>query len=219
MIVLGIDSSTDKLGIGLADENRIIVERTLEAAQEHAARIMDLIEAVLAEALISKEILEGIAVAGGPGSFTGLRIGMAAAKGMALALDIPIVGISTFEVVGRRLLPEYPEFYLAALLRKGEMYLCRVDINTSIREAIFNVDEKEVLSKSGSLPLGVIGRQPEGWIDTVRNLIPSEKTAISGGELAGYGARMIASGETADVATLEPLYIVSSQAERKFGRG
>jgi len=218
MIVLGIDSSTDRLSIGLADKDRIITEQTLEAAQEHASRIIDLIEAVLAQAEITKEKLEGVAIADGPGSFTGLRIGMSAAKGLAVALKIPIVGVSSFEVVGRRLLRDYPEFYLAAMVRKGEMYLCRVGHEVDIRKSIITADQAEIPEKCGSLPIGIVGREPDGWADILPNRIPADKTIVSGGELAQKGVQLISTGKTADPAGLEPLYIAPSQAERKFGR-
>lgn len=218
MIILGIDSSTDRLGIGLADTGRIIFEDWLDSAQEHATRIIGMIDSVLSKSSLSNENLEGIAIADGPGSFTGLRIGMAAAKGMALALNIPIVGISPFEVVARRISPEYDRFFLAAVVRKGELFLCRVEGNTDIRKKITLVSREALPSLVGDDPVGLIGREPEGWPDLIKTPIPTKKTEISGGELAQYGAELIAAGKGADLATLEPLYIAPSQAEVKFGQ-
>jgi tRNA threonylcarbamoyladenosine biosynthesis protein TsaB len=218
MIVLGIDSSTDRLGVGIADAGRIIFEDMLDSVQEHASQIIGMIDSVLRQAKLGRNDIEGIAIADGPGSFTGLRIGMAAAKGMALAMNIPIVGVSTFEVIARRLRSEYDRFYLTALVRKGELYLCRVDRETEIRENIGLINQEALPAKIGSMPIAVVGRKPEGWDGLAENIIPDEKTFISGGELALLGAELISAGKVSDLAMLEPLYIAPSQAERKFGR-
>jgi tRNA threonylcarbamoyladenosine biosynthesis protein TsaB len=218
MIVLGIDSSTDRLGIGLADEQGIVFEDTLDSAQEHASRIIGMIDSVLSQAKLSKDVLGGVAVADGPGSFTGLRIGMAAAKGIALAMNLPLVGISPFEVVARRLMTDNESFYLAATVRKGELYLCQIREGIDIRRNIFLINQDDLPDKVGPKPVGFIGRRPDGWGNLIDNHIPAEKTVISGGELAHLGVELISAGKTSDPATLEPLYIAPSQAEMKFGR-
>jgi len=218
MIVLGIDSSTDKLAVGLADDTRIIGESRLDSAQEHTSHIIGMIDSLLAKMAVPKGDLGGVAVADGPGSFTGLRIGMAVAKGMALALNIPIVGVSTFEVTSRRLQPEFDVFYLTAMVRKGEYYLCRVEPGVDVRRAIVLVDQEWLAAAVGSFPVGLLGRIPEGWPKMVSSIIPADKMAVSGGELAQFGVECLASGRTNDLADLEPLYIAPSQAERKFGR-
>jgi tRNA threonylcarbamoyladenosine biosynthesis protein TsaB len=218
MIILGIDSSTDRLAVGLADNGRIIFEDRLDSLREHASQIIGLIDSVMSRAPLAKEKLEGVVVAVGPGSFTGLRIGMAAAKGIALALNLPIVGVSTFEVIARRLLPEYKAFSLTAMVRRDEFYLCHVMPDADIRKNIDIVSRLDLPQRVGSEPVGIIGRRPESWPELIKNPIPFDKTDISGGELAVYGAEMITAGQIADTAALEPLYIAPSQAELKFGR-
>ncbi len=218
MKVLGIDSSTDKLAVGIADGARILSETLLESSREHASHIIGLIDGVLKNASVAKGDLAGIAVAVGPGSFTGLRIGMAVAKGLAVALRIPLIGVSTFEVVARRLLPEMASFYLAVPVRRGESYLCHVREGIDIRQSIVLVDNNALSEAVGSAPAGAVGRAPDGWDDIVRNKIAADKLIISGGKLAVLGAEFLAAGRRDDIADLEPLYIAPSQAERKFGR-
>jgi len=176
MIVLGIDSSTDRLGVGLAEDERTMFEDTLDSAREHATRIIGLIDSVLERTSVSKDKLDGVAVADGPGSFTGLRIGMAAAKGMARALDIPIVGVSTFEVVARRIISKYDEFFLVAVVRKGEFYLCRVARGVEIRKSIELVSTANLPSRVGSTPTGLIGREPADWQELTINKLPDNCT-------------------------------------------
>lgn len=218
MIILGIDSSTDALGVGLAEGERILCEETLPPAQDHASQIIGLIDSVLKKAQLTRQRLDGIAIADGPGSFTGLRIGMAVAKGMALALSVPIAGVSTFEVMARRLTGDYNVFYLAGMVRKGEFYLCRMEHGSNIREKILVIEQSELSGRVGSIPIALIGRRPDDWDKIVKNPIHSDRLNISGGELAALGGEKISTGQAADLATMEPLYIALSQAERKFGR-
>jgi len=218
MIILGIDSSTDNLGIGLARDGRIVDEKLLESRREHASRIIGVIDEVIAGASFARADLDGVGVAIGPGSFTGLRIGMAVAKGLALALNIPLAGISTFEVIADRLRGEFETFFLAASARKGEHYLCRVSPSADIRRSFSLVDERELSAAVGGDPIGVIGRHSEGWPGSIERIIPENKLYISGGELAVYAAQNLAEGRSDSVSDLEPLYIAPSQAERKFGR-
>ncbi len=218
MIVLGIDSSTDALGVGVAEGERILCEETLPPAQDHASQIIGLIDSILKKARLTRQSLDGIAIADGPGSFTGLRIGMAVAKGMALALNLPIVGVSTFEVMARRLTADFDAFYLAGMVRKGEFYLCLAERGSNIREKILVIEQSELSGRVGAVPVALIGRRPDGWDKLVQNPIPSDRLKISGGELAALGGEKISAGQAADLATMEPLYIALSQAERKFGR-
>lgn len=216
--MLGIDSSTDALAVGLADGERTLCEETLPPAQDHASQIIGLIDSILKKAQLTRQSLDGIAIADGPGSFTGLRIGMAVAKGMALALNLPIVGVSTFEVMARRLSGDFDAFYLAGMVRKGEFYLCPVEHGSNIREKISVIEQLELSERVGAVPVALIGRRPDGWDKLVQNPIPSDRLKISGGELAALGGEKISAGQAADLATMEPLYIALSQAERKFGR-
>ncbi|MCP4566740.1 MAG: tRNA (adenosine(37)-N6)-threonylcarbamoyltransferase complex dimerization subunit type 1 TsaB [FCB group bacterium] len=218
MIIMGIDSSTDRLAVGLAEGQTILAEKTLDSSREHASRIIGVINDILNEASVTKDRIEGIAVAIGPGSFTGLRIGLAVAKGMAYSLKIPLVGISTFEVMARRLLNDYSEFFLSAVVRRGEYYLSRIKAAENIRENIALISEADLLAKIGTVPAGLIGREPSGIWNDIPALIPVDKLSVSGGELAVLGAEQIILGRFDDIAGLEPLYIAPSQAERKFGQ-
>ncbi|MDD4050973.1 MAG: tRNA (adenosine(37)-N6)-threonylcarbamoyltransferase complex dimerization subunit type 1 TsaB [candidate division Zixibacteria bacterium] len=218
MPVLGIDSSTDKLSVGLAEADAVIAEKMIASSFEHASHIIGLIDSVLTESSYSIKDLSGVAVAIGPGSFTGLRIGLAVAKGITVAMHIPIIGVSTFEVLSHRLSGRFERFYLAAPARRGEYYLCRVEPETTIREHIALTGEDELVDKIGAWPAGLVGREPSGEWTRIAHLIPPEDLVISGGELARMGAKWFGEGRADDPATLEPLYIAPSQAERRFGQ-
>ena len=218
MILLGIDSSTDRLGIGLCDGPTIMAEALLDSQREHASRIIVMIDRLLKDTHIPKSRLEGIAAAIGPGSFTGLRVGLAVAKGIAMALTIPIVGVSTFAVMNKKLRADYPDFYLCAPVRKGELYLFHAAGNSAIPEDIIVIKQSKLVEIVGSIPVGLIGKEPAGWTEIGAKCIPAEAMSISGGALAVVGAEMLSAGISDNMVTLEPLYIAPSQAEEKFGR-
>jgi tRNA threonylcarbamoyladenosine biosynthesis protein TsaB len=97
MRILGLSSATKIISIGLVDEEKVLIETTLADIQ--AEKIMFYVK----EAGIKPEEIDGVAVAQGPGSYSGLRGGLAAAKSLAQTLNVPLVGISTLEAIAYNL--------------------------------------------------------------------------------------------------------------------
>lgn len=93
---LGIDTAVRRGSVGLAPQGLI---RPLSSEGRHAVDLFDGIEALLAEAGCHRDDLRGIGVTVGPGSFTGVRIGLATARGLGYALNVPVTGLSTLEAV------------------------------------------------------------------------------------------------------------------------
>lgn len=130
MLVLAIDTSGTACSAALHDAARgiLLAEVSEEIGRGHAERLMAVVDAVVAAAGVPLSALQRIAVTVGPGSFTGIRTGVAAARGLALALDIPCVGVSTLAVVAeteRRAQPAGETRPLAIALdaKRGEVYL------------------------------------------------------------------------------------------------
>jgi tRNA threonylcarbamoyladenosine biosynthesis protein TsaB len=101
MKALAIDTSNLVMGIAVITNDRIIGEFTTNLKKNHSVRLMPAIQDLLNEVDIAPNELERIIVANGPGSYTGVRIGVTAAKTMAWALGIPIVGVSSLEVLAQ----------------------------------------------------------------------------------------------------------------------
>ena len=95
MMVLGIETSTPIASVALVSGAGLRGEITLNIGLTHSEQLLPLVDALLCQARTRLDEVEGIAVAGGPGSFTGLRIGMATAKGLAQGRNIPLVGVPT----------------------------------------------------------------------------------------------------------------------------
>lgn len=103
MIILGMEASAKVAGAALYKDGQIVTEQMRNGTLTHSETLMPMIEAVIQDAELQPEDLDAIAVTNGPGSFTGLRIGAATAKGLALALRIPIVPVPTLYALAMNL--------------------------------------------------------------------------------------------------------------------
>ncbi|ABD86039.1 tRNA (adenosine(37)-N6)-threonylcarbamoyltransferase complex dimerization subunit type 1 TsaB [Rhodopseudomonas palustris] len=108
MLILAIDTALDACAAGVlnTDSATMIAQQSLPMQRGHAEALVPLIARVMADAGISFEALDRIAVTTGPGSFTGLRVGLSAARGIALAADRPVVGLTTLAAFAAPLLGE-----------------------------------------------------------------------------------------------------------------
>ena len=122
MKILGIDTSTPIGSVALIDDDNIVAEHTLNIVQAHSSRLMPAIDTVLKWGEITPHDLDGYAVGIGPGSFTGVRIGVATVKSLCYAVDKPIVGVSTLEAIAYNL--RWTEGLLCPILdaRRSEIY-------------------------------------------------------------------------------------------------
>ncbi len=103
MKVLAIDTSTSCLSVAIREECGLIAECSSIGSMKHSANLMPMVDRCLKLADLSIETIDGFAVSLGPGSFTGLRIGVATMKGLAFALKKPIVGIPTLDVLAENI--------------------------------------------------------------------------------------------------------------------
>ncbi|WP_099355422.1 tRNA (adenosine(37)-N6)-threonylcarbamoyltransferase complex dimerization subunit type 1 TsaB [Fredinandcohnia onubensis] len=99
MKVLAIDTSNYVLGVAIVNEEKVIGEVITNLPKNHSVRVMPTIEQLMKECGIKPKELERIVVAMGPGSYTGVRIGVTIAKTLAWSLEIPLVGVSSLEIV------------------------------------------------------------------------------------------------------------------------
>lgn len=123
MNVLAIDTSNYSLGVALVNEGQVIGEYITNMKKNHSVRVMPAIEHLMHDCDIKPADLHKIVVAKGPGSYTGVRIGVTIAKTLAWTLDIPLVGISSLEIlaagVGRHFNGSISPLFDA---RRGQIY-------------------------------------------------------------------------------------------------
>ncbi|MFB4168664.1 tRNA (adenosine(37)-N6)-threonylcarbamoyltransferase complex dimerization subunit type 1 TsaB [Virgibacillus sp. JSM 102003] len=99
MNILAMDTSNQVLGVALLNDNQLVGKVVTNIKRNHSVRLMPAIDQLMRDVNITPDQLDKIVVAKGPGSYTGVRIGLATAKSMAWALDIPVVGVSSLKVL------------------------------------------------------------------------------------------------------------------------
>lgn len=103
-VILNIETSNSPCSVALTAEGMILHHREAEGGRNHAATLSDFIKSALDFASEREIKVEAVAVSMGPGSYTGLRIGLSEAKGLAYGLDIPMIGVSTLELMATRVM-------------------------------------------------------------------------------------------------------------------
>lgn len=100
MITLGLSSSTALVGVAIANDDEVLAERSILTDRRHAEEITPMMQLVVAEAAVDLAAIDRIVVDVGPGRYTGMRVGIAAAKTLAFALQIPVAAITSLELIG-----------------------------------------------------------------------------------------------------------------------
>ena len=98
-MLLAIDTSTAQVGLALYDGNQILSEMTWTTRQHHTTELAPAISGLLSRCGVSMDMVSALGVAVGPGSFTSLRVGLSLVKGIALARHLPVIGISTMDII------------------------------------------------------------------------------------------------------------------------
>ncbi len=124
MLLLAIDTTTNVCSVALGERDKLWAEITFNTKKTHSQRLMPALQSLLKGADVDKKQLQGIAVALGPGSFTGIRIGMATVQGLSQGLGIPVIGVMTLDALaeGCGFLPKLICPLLDA--RREQVYTC-----------------------------------------------------------------------------------------------
>jgi tRNA threonylcarbamoyladenosine biosynthesis protein TsaB len=122
--VLAIETSTSRAQVALLERGQLVLARSHTRPKQSAEQLLPLISELLAEAGFQTSSLDRLGVSVGPGSFTGLRVGIACAQGLALGLDIPIVGATSLQAMARAVPVARPGLRCSVLdARRGEVFV------------------------------------------------------------------------------------------------
>lgn len=224
MYVLGIESATPVAAVAVAGDGGILAERMVFNQRTHSVNLLPMIKAVLEESEVDRRDLAGIAVSGGPGSFTGLRIGMSTAKALAQVLGLPVTGISTLEALAYPLAGQRGLACPILNARKNEVYAAVYDYTCTITRlagpmAVRPEKLAEILLKLGR-PVIFLGDgvPPYGSILKARlgnlaGFAPFSSNFPRGAAVAELGLVAFREGRGVDPADLRPQYVRPSEAE------
>jgi tRNA threonylcarbamoyladenosine biosynthesis protein TsaB len=190
------------------NEEKIISSKVINK-NSHSDVLFNLIEYVIAQAAITKKGIKSIAVSNGPGSFTGLRIGVSAAKGLAQVLDIPIILVPTFEALALQIsqyLPEESEFAIANKVGKDEAYFAKFYIKSNnyiFKEELKIVQNLELESYINSVKtFGNINFNSEnGGLAVTKISAPDAEFVAKWAVKSGYAVDCL------DIDLIEPNYL------------
>ncbi|MBS3920542.1 MAG: tRNA (adenosine(37)-N6)-threonylcarbamoyltransferase complex dimerization subunit type 1 TsaB [Deltaproteobacteria bacterium] len=226
MKVLGIDTSTRCGSVGLIDEGEVISEYFLSIPVTHSERLLGAIDHLLKEARCPMEELDGWAISLGPGSFTGLRIGVSIVKGLAYATQKPVAGVSSLDVLASQISPT--PYLICPILdaRKGEVYTAfyRYDeANFLNRRSDYQAMRPEDLIKNIKEKVIFVGDGIKTYGDYLNNslssfaLFPNPSLHLPhGSAVARLGSELLDKGVSLDVRTFIPIYVRPSEAEIKW---
>ncbi|KUG04477.1 hypothetical protein ASZ90_018145 [hydrocarbon metagenome] len=236
MLILAVDSSTPVAGVALVDEYRVIAESFTNYKKTHSETLMPTINRILRECDCGIQDIDILAVTAGPGSFTGLRIGMAAVKGISMAARKPVVAVSTLDTLAGNIAGS--NALVAALLdaRKNEVYCAFYDAKGTMPERLqepiactpetFLQIARDLADHKNKDRIILLGDGYYRYSDYFDGELKDRLLPIPGhlmlpraaaaGILAIDKARQ---GEFADVFHLRPWYIRLSEAEYRLGKG
>ncbi len=223
MPILAVDTATLVSSVAIATPAALVAELTVQTRKTHSERLMPHIASLLTMAEVSQTSLKAIAVSNGPGSFTGLRIGLATAKALAYALKIPLIGVPTLAAMAYAC--PAPGVLLAPMLdaQKGNVYLGlyewrggeMVEVEPP-RVVAFPEANAELAAKGR--PVLLLGEAAVMYKDEIEHPAPPHIVMPRAGSVAVLAQQLYAQGVRHDVATLEPLYIRRSEAEELWER-
>ena len=225
MIVLGIETATTVCGAALVVDGVVVTESSIAEKNVHAEKLLTMVNAVLEKSGLALTKVSGIAISIGPGSFTGLRIGLSVAKGLSYATGIPLVAVPTLEALARRLTAMHPignPGYVLPMIdaRRDEVYCQLFRLEGEEAEQVWEERDRtlsEVLAELRGISVTVTGDANEKLKDwliaggmTERNGIAfadTELSRCSAATVALRGERLLQARQTEDPALLEPRYI------------
>jgi tRNA threonylcarbamoyladenosine biosynthesis protein TsaB len=144
--ILAIETATELCGAAVADSTGVLAEATIDSGLSHSSRIMELVGRALKDALLDLGEVDAVAVSVGPGSFTGIRIGMGAAMGLGAGAGIPVIGVPTLDAMARNQRPFDGLVCPFVDARRGEVYF---SIYESCGRVTKRVEEYTVLPPAG----------------------------------------------------------------------
>jgi tRNA threonylcarbamoyladenosine biosynthesis protein TsaB len=213
---IAIDTSTGTASLALVRDGEILAELTWQCGQNHAAQLLPRLSHLLEGAGLGMGAATAIIVARGPGSYNGLRVGVATAKSLAFSLDIPLVGISTLEAeayqhagTGLPICPIYDarrgEIAVAIYRMKGGAWRQLVDEQLTTVEALCSqITGRTVFCGEFVMAVSVELRERLGG----KVIIPSPAARLRrAGFLAELGLKRLEKGDYDNAATLQPVYL------------
>ena len=227
MRVLAIDTATNAATVAVVEDNVLLGEYTINNKKKHSQLIMSLLEKLLDDLSLTVRDIDLFAVANGPGSFTGLRIGVAAIKALAHSMNKPVVGVSTLEALAFSL-PCCEHIIMPIMdARRDSVYTASYIWDDDGFRALSEIEAmtiEECINDCGEL-LDVMftGDGVSVYRDYIlerlgdrAHFAPQSFCEVRASSVAMLALKKAQKGETESYLSLQPMYLKKSQAEREY---
>jgi tRNA threonylcarbamoyladenosine biosynthesis protein TsaB len=229
MRILAVDTATRTGSVAVLEDDTVVVEVQVTNSETHAKRLMSAVDSTLRMARMEMGDLDGFAVTTGPGSFTGLRIGISAVKGFSFATGRPVAGVSTLDALAYQF-PWCPSLVCPFMdARKAQVYTALYkgkgdgDWEKVVSDRVVN--PRQWLMQIERLCL-FVGDGAVLYKDQIKDILgPRARFAapylntLRASVVAHVGLKQIREGRAVKVAQLVPYYIRKSEAEIKLEQG
>ncbi len=226
MTILTIDTATIVASIAILNEEKLIGEMIINHKKKHSEKLMVAIDHLLKDGGLSIDDIDVFGIVGGPGSFTGLRIGMATAKGFAQALDKPLIALSTLESLAMNI--PFSESLICPILdaQRNQAYtaLFHFDGQELIRDledSVLDIEALIEILKNQKRRVYLLGdglsRFSKILLEACPNvrIVPNYLNMNRASSAAALLLKKAQQGDYQDFRKLEPAYIRPSYAEEK----
>ena len=225
MKILAVDTATQSCSVAVVEGSDLVAELTHSHGLTHTRRLMPMIDRVLEDCGLSLDDMDGLAVTLGPGSFTGLRIGLSTIKGLAFAASKPVAGVSALDVLARQV--PFADCRICAMIdaRKDEVYAAdyqwRKDGLEPLRKARAAPPEA-VLAEIAALttPCLFVGNGARRYKDLIAAMqggqarfCPDAQSVIRASVVGVMAQEELHARRDIPLSELRPLYIRASDAE------
>jgi len=226
MKILGIDSSSLVASVAVVTDDVLTAEYTVNFKKTHSQTLLPMIDEVASMLELDLNEIDGIAVSGGPGSFTGLRIGTATAKGLGLALKKPLIHVPTVDAMACNLWGSNALICPIMDARRNQVYTglyhcfrqlevvkeqCAMDMKELAEE--LNTRGETVIFLGDGVP--VYRQQIQELLKVPFEFAPAQNNRQRAASVAALGMEYLKMGKTVTAAQFEPDYLRKSQAERE----
>ncbi|GAA0690784.1 MULTISPECIES: tRNA (adenosine(37)-N6)-threonylcarbamoyltransferase complex dimerization subunit type 1 TsaB [Clostridium] len=227
MIVLSIDSATDAATAAVVSNDQILGEMNFANKKQHSVLIMPMIDELLKSLDLTIDDIEGFVISKGPGSFTGLRIGMATIKGLSLGSSKPYVSISSLDSLAYNLYGANGIVcpIMDALRENVYCGLYKFENGEMIKLMDYDrlsLDELVSKLKEFNEPVYFVGDGTKKYGELLKNSLencffaPNNLNYTRASSLGELGIKLLSQGISDDINISNPLYLRKSQAEREY---
>jgi tRNA threonylcarbamoyl adenosine modification protein YeaZ len=229
MRVLSLDSSTEVASCAIIEDGKLLGEITYNNEKQHSVILMPMIDNLLTTLRMDLKDLDGFVVAKGPGSFTGLRIGMSTVKGLSFGIDKPCIAVSSLDSLAYNL--AFADGLICPILDAlrdnvyTRLFLCENgDLKPLSDYKVISVEELVSEISKQNKKVYFVGDGIYKHRDKLSSLLPNAFFAPAhlnltrASALGELGLKLLNSGTAEDLNTVAPIYLRKSQAEREYDK-